>query len=495
MRTSQRAYIGGVPLLRGILVALLICFCCAARSQVTSLSQVKTLYVDSFPGGSGATLFHDSLVRRLTKNGRFVLVPSAQGADAVLTGTGQIWIRGYITINPRNPASDRQAVYGGYLSLEAVSADGKPLWSWLVTPNKLTWTNFVDDLAGRGAEKLIAASKAASATADASGSPSAHAQTTLTGAGATFPAPLYQKWFQNFEQAHPGTYVQYLPLGSQRGIQSLIAGKLDFAGSDVAPELVLNAVTTSHLRRFATVLGAVVPIYNIKGLTQDLRFTPEVLADIYLGKLRHWSDPEIRRSNKGVNLPDEQIVVIHRSEGSGTTWIWSDYLSKVSPAWTSAVGRGATLRWPEGRGAEGNEGVAEAVENTPNAIGYVELAYAIQHDLSYGAVRNRAHEFIHADLDNLAEAARTAGVAGEAAPSITDSDGKYAYPIATFTWIVIPTEIADALKKAAITDLLRWVLTDGQKECSAFGYAPLPHDVAVSQLRTVDGSSAVSSAK
>jgi phosphate ABC transporter phosphate-binding protein len=482
-RSLHPARAVGLCFVCGLLLLLAPQFCIAADApSVTSLSQVKTLYVESFSGGSDAELLRTSLVRRLAKDRRFNLVQSAKGADAVVNGTGQIWVRGFITINPRNPSTDRQPVYGGYLSLEVVGGDGQPLWSWLVSPGRLTWSNIVDELAGRAADKMIEAGKAAPVTVSAT-STSAHPQTTLTGGGATFPAPLYKKWFQVFEELHPGMYLQYSPTGSQSGLESLVAGKLDFAGSDVAPAVAVGAADAANLRRFATVLGAVVPIYNVKGVTQDLRFTPEALAEIYLGRVRRWNDPEIRRSNKGVNLPDDEIVVVHRSDGSGTTWVWSDYLSKVSSTWSSSVGRGTTLHWPVGTGAEHNEGVAEAVKHTPNSIGYVELVYAIQHDLSFGAVRNRAGEYVRADLDSLAEAAKVPGANGEPPPSITNAVGKYAYPISTFTWIVVPARLADATKRAATTELLRWMLTSGQKECSALAYAPLPRDVTDAQLR------------
>jgi phosphate ABC transporter phosphate-binding protein len=468
-----------------LLVAVVVCCLGAGAQRVDSLSRVKTLYVDSFSGGDEAAHLRSSLIHRLAKDGRFSLVQSAKGADAVVNGTGQIWIRGFITINPRNPSTDRQAVYSGYLSLEVVGSDGQPLWSWLVSPGRLTWNNIVDELADRGADKLLEASKVAPVTTSASGSASAHPQATLAGGGATFPAPLYKKWFEDFEQFHPGMSLRYSPIGSQKGIESLVAGRLDFAGSDVAPSEAVGASDAATLHRFATVLGAVVPIYNIKGVTQDLRFTPEILAGIYMGRVRRWNDPEIRRANKGVNLPNEEIVVTHRSDGSGTTWVWSDYLSKVSQTWLTSVGRGTTLHWPVGTGAEGNEGVAQAVKNTPNAIGYVELVYAIQHGLSFGAVRNRAGEYVRADLDSLAVAAKASGTAGEPPPSITNAPGKYAYPISAFTWIVVPGQMTDATKRSALAELLRWVLTAGQKECSALGYTPLPHDVTESQLRTL----------
>jgi phosphate transport system substrate-binding protein len=457
--------------------------CASLRGQVTSLSQVKTIYVDSFSGDpKDAFVLRNSLIRRLSKDGHFVLVPTPKGADAIVIGTGEIWRRGFISINPRTPSNDRQAVYSGYLSLEVVSADRQPLWSWLATPGKLIWTNFVDDLAGRAAEKLIAAAKSAPSTDIANSSATTNLHTTLTGAGATFPAPLYKKWFEDFNESHPGTKVLYSPVGSQLGIESLNAGKLDFAGSDVVPEQLNGVSGAANLRRFAMVLGAVVPIYNLKGGIEDLHFTPEALADIYLGKVRRWDDPEIRRSNKGANLPNEDIVVIHRSDGSGTTWVWSDFLSKVSPVWSSTVGRGTTIKWPVGTGAERNDGIAEAVGRTPYAIGYVELSYAIQRDLSFGSVRNRAGEYIHADLESLSEAARMSDVTGELAPSITNSQGKGAYPIAAFTWILIPEENSNQDKRDALIELLRWALTSGQKECSALGYVPLPQRLAEDQL-------------
>ena len=217
-------------------------------------------------------------------------------------------------------------------------------------------------------------------------------------------------------------------------------------------------------------------------MAQDLRFTPETLADIYLGRVRRWNDPEIRNTNKGVKLPDAEIAVVHRSDGSGTSWVWSDFLSKVSPAWSSAVGRGTTLHWPVGIGAERNEGVADAVKNTANSIGYVELTFAIQHQLSFGAVRNRTGEFIHADYESVAQAAKASGNGKAPASTITDPKGKGAYPVAAFTWFVLPEQTTDPAKRTALTELLRWALTSGQKDCAALGYVPLPRETADHQL-------------
>jgi hypothetical protein len=232
--------------------------CTPSCAQATSLSQIKTLYVDSLAGDpKDAVLLRSSLIRRLEKESRFVVVQSQKGADVVITGRGEIWRRGFITTNSRTPWRDHQAVYSGYLSLEAVSADGQPLWSWLATPGKLMWSNIVDELTGRAAEKLISAIKSAPAPQAETGPAPAHPQTTLTGAGATFPGPIYRKWFEDFEQTHPGTNVQYALVGSQLGIESLLAGRLDFAGSDIAPDQVTGAASHANVRRFATVLGRI----------------------------------------------------------------------------------------------------------------------------------------------------------------------------------------------------------------------------------------------
>jgi phosphate transport system substrate-binding protein len=389
-------------------------------------------------------------------------------------------------MNPRSPSTNLQAVFGGYLSLEVLGSDGQPLWSWLVTPGRLSWNSIVDDLTGHAAKKLLDAAKSNGASSPAPGAGGALAETTLVGAGATFPAPLYQKWFQDFEQLHPGVTIRYSQQGSQLGVERILAGQLDFAGSDIAPEEIIDPQAASHLHRIASVLGAVVPIYNIKGVSRDLRFTPEALADIYLGRVRRWNDPEIGRINRGVDLPDVPIAVVHRSDGSGTTWVWSDFLSKVSPAWAATIGRNALLKWPVGSGAERNEGVAETVQTTPNSIGYVELAYAIQHQLSFGTVRNRAGEFIHADLDSLAAAASGFAAAGEPPATITDSPARNAYPIAAFTWLLFPVRSSDPANRAALGTLLRWLLTSGQKECSALGYAPLPQDIADAEFRLLN---------
>jgi phosphate ABC transporter phosphate-binding protein len=483
----EKSRLGFRLLLLNSLLASLIAGCAlvAASESVDSLSKVKTLYIAPLKGTAEADRLREGLARHLAGS-RFKLVQSPKSAEAILTGTVEIWVKGYVSVDPRAPSANRQAAYAGYFSVEVSSPDGEPLWSSLVTPHKPIWSDITDNLASNAARKLMVAAEAPRPSGSAPPAPGALAKTSLSAAGATFPAPLYQKWFEDFEQQHPGVHLRYSPIGSQAGVERLVAREIDFAGSDVLPAAAVGASAASHFQLIGTVLGAVVPIYNLNGVARVLHFSPEILADIYLGRAQKWNDEAIRRLNKGASLPDAAIKVIHRSDGSGTTWIWSDFLSKTSPSWSSSVGRGTTLHWPAGVGAEGNDGVAEAVRSTPNSIGYVELTYAIRRKLSFGAVRNRAGQFIQADLESVAEAARAVPVSDDSAHTLTASSAKLAYPIAAFTWLVLPTEVTDPSKRAALAELLKWILTSGQKDCSSLGYAPLPREVVESQLRIVD---------
>ena len=452
------------------------------------LSQVKKLYVAPLSGGAGTNELRASLIKQLTKAkaGKFQIVENPSQADAVLKATGQLWITGYISVNPRASTGNRQPVYGGYLSVEVLGRGNEVLWSYLVTPTKFSSSSAPDDLSGNLVKQLLAA-HAAKGTSGPNARSAGHLeQTALHGAGATFPAPLYQKWFESFEANHPTVQIRYDAVGSEAGVRLLTEDKVDFAGSDVPPDA--SASQPSFLR-VPTVLGGVVPIYNLKNIDSSLRFTSEMLAGIYLGQITRWNDPLIQASNKGVSLPNAQIAVIHRSDGSGTTYAWSDFLSKTDSAWKSSVGSGTTLNWPVGTNAEGNGGVATMVQKTPNSIGYVELVYAIQHQLSFGSVRNASGEFIHADLQALAIAAKNAGGSPSQPPaSITNAAGKGAYPIATFTWLLLPQQTDDSAKRMALAELLRWVLTAGQKESSALGYAPLPRDLAERVLHSLPNS-------
>jgi phosphate transport system substrate-binding protein len=312
-------------------------------------------------------------------------------------------------------------------------------------------------------------------------------QTLINGAGATFPYPIYSKWFDEFHKLHPDAQINYQSIGSGGGIRQLEAGTVDFGASDMPmndEQLQKQKVPVQH---FPTVLGGVVPTYNIAGVTAELKFTQEALAGIFLGTIKKWNDPAVAKSNPGVKLPDADIVVVHRSDGSGTTFIWSDFLSKVSPEWKAQVGASTSVKWPVGLGAKGNEGVAGLVKQTPNSVSYVELIYAIQNKMSYGRVRNSAGAFIKADLASV-----TAAAAGAAANmpedfrvSITNAPGKTAYPISSFTWLLVPTQISDATKKKDLVEFLHWMLGPGQKMTEALSYAPLPKSVVVKEVAAI----------
>jgi phosphate transport system substrate-binding protein len=452
------------------------------RAQTAKeLSQVRKVFVVPLSGDDSSATLRESLVKRLRKNGKFEVVATSGQADAVVRVSGQIWVSGYEVANPRSPAN-RHAVYAGFLSVEMVGADNALLWSHLVIPGNFSFGRVSDSLSKTLVKALVDAQ-----VKSAQLPKQVVAETSLQGAGSTLAAPIYQEWIESFQRQHPQVRVRYDAVGSALGTQLLLEQKVDFAASEVPPSNQGPSQSTAPPRQLASLLGAVVPIYNLKARRQQLRFTPEALAGIYLGKITKWNDPIIQGANKDVTLPDADIVVIHRSDGSGTTYAWSDYLSKISNDWRTEVGAGATLHWPIGTGADGNEGVAATVERTPNSVGYVELFYAVRHRLYFGSVRNAAGVFTQANLDSVGAAAGSAMTENSGTPfSITDASGKEAYPIATFTFFLLPQQISDIRKKAVLIDFFRWVLTSGQRECSALGYAPLPHDFAVRQLRVLN---------
>jgi phosphate transport system substrate-binding protein len=311
------------------------------------------------------------------------------------------------------------------------------------------------------------------------------AQTTITGAGATFPYPLYSKWFDEYHKLHPDVQINYQSIGSGGGIRQVIAGTVDFGATDgpmTDEQLAQSKVKILH---FPTVLGAVVATYNVAGVTQDLKFTPAALAGIFLGTIKQWNDPAIAAANAGVTLPPTDIIVVHRSDGSGTTYVWTDYLSKVSERWKSQVGRNTSVNWPVGLGGKGNEGVSGLVKQTPNSIGYVELVYAVQNKLAYAAVQNAAGTFVRADLASVTSAAASATMPDDFRVSITNPAGSDAYPIASFTWLLVPEQLPDARKGRAIVDFLRWMLTDGQALAAPLSYAPLPKPVVAKEQQAI----------
>jgi phosphate transport system substrate-binding protein len=310
----------------------------------------------------------------------------------------------------------------------------------------------------------------------------------LNAAGATFPTPIYTKWFDVYHTAHPDVEINYQSIGSGGGIRQLQAGTVDFGASDGPMSDEQLAQSKFKILHFPTVLGAVVPTYNIAGVTGDLNFTQKALAGIYLGTITKWNDPEISKANAGVNLPSADIVVVHRSDGSGTSYIWTDFLSKVSDDWKTKVGKANTsVNWPVGLGGKGNEGVTGLVKQTPNSIGYIELIYAVQNKIAYGNVQNAAGKFVKADLASVtaAAAADAKAIPDDFRVSITNAPGPKVYPISSFTWLLIPAQIQDAAKRDAIKNFLKWMLTDGQKYNEALSYAQLPKDVIGKETKAI----------
>lgn len=309
----------------------------------------------------------------------------------------------------------------------------------------------------------------------------------INAAGATFPYPIYSKWFDVYHTQHPDIQINYQSQGSGAGIRQLLAGTVDFGASDgpMTDEQLSQAKV--KILHFPTVLGAVVPTYNISGVTGELNFTPKALAGIYLGTITKWNDPEIAKSNPGAKLPGDDIVVVHRSEGSGTTYIWTDFLSKVSDDWKNKVGKNTSVNWPTGLGQKGNEGVTGLVKQTPNSIGYIELIYAIQNNIPYGKVQNATGKFIKADLASVTAAAAAAAneMPEDFRVSITNAPGPAAYPISSFTWLLIPAQIQDSVKRDAIKGFLKWMLGDGQGFNEGLSYARLPKPVIAKEMKAI----------
>ena len=301
---------------------------------------------------------------------------------------------------------------------------------------------------------------------------------TLNGAGATFPYPIYSKWFSEYHKLHPDVQINYQSIGSGGGIRQVIAGTVDFGASDGPMSDQQLAEAKFKILHIPAVLGAVVPAYNVPGISGELRFSPETIAGIFLGNISKWSDKAIAADNPGAKLPDRDIVVVHRSDGSGTTYIFTDYLSKVSAEWKEKVGKGTSVKWPRGLGGKGNEGVAGMIRQTEGAFGYVELIYAIQSKIPYGAVRNSAGNWVKASLESTtAAAAAVKDMPADFRVSITNPPARDAYPIASFTWLLVPAQFADRSKGKVMMDLLTWMLDQGESMAAQLDYAPLPQSV------------------
>jgi len=298
----------------------------------------------------------------------------------------------------------------------------------------------------------------------------------LNGAGATFPNPIYSKWFSEYNQLHPNVKINYQSIGSGGGIRQVTDGTVDFGASDVTMTDQQISQAKVKVMAMPTVLGAVVPVYNIPGVNKELNFSGDVIADIYLGKITKWNDGRIAKDNPGANLPDKAILPVYRSDGSGTSFIFTDFLSKVSPAWNSGPGKGAAINWPVGIGQKGNEGIAGMVRQSPYSFGYVELIYAVQNKMSYGLVRNSSGKFVKASTDGVTAAAAGAAksMPADYRISITNAPGADAYPISSFTWLLIPTHSTDPAKAKALADFMGWMLDHGESEAAVLTYAPLP---------------------
>lgn len=309
----------------------------------------------------------------------------------------------------------------------------------------------------------------------------------INGAGATFPYPIYSKWFDEYHKAHPNVEINYQSIGSGGGIRQLTNGTVFFGASDgpmTNDQILAAGFPILHL---PTVLGGVVPVYEIPGVKAELRFTGAILAEIYLGKITKWNDAAIRLANPGVSLPATDITVVHRSDGSGTSYIFCDYLAKVSPEWKKSVGVATSVNWPVGVGGKGNEGVAGLVKQTPGAIGYVELIYALQNKIPYGSVQNLAGEFLRASTETVSDAAAAAArnMPKDFRVSITNAPGKSVYPISSFTWLLVQVNPKDRGRSRIFSDFIRWALTDGQRYCEGLGYAPLPKEVVALELEAL----------
>jgi phosphate transport system substrate-binding protein len=334
---------------------------------------------------------------------------------------------------------------------------------------------------------------AAALTLAAAGS--AHAQLQLNGAGATFPYPMYSKWFSLYAKVDPSARFNYQSIGSGGGIKQITEQTVDFGATDGPMTDEQLKAAPGPILHVPTVMGAVVLTYNVEGVKTGLRLTPEAIADIFLGRIVKWNDPALVKANPGVDLPDRDIVVVHRSDGSGTTYIFVDYLSKISQTWRDKVGRGTSVSWPVGLGGKGNEGVTGLVKQTPYSIGYVELIYARSNSLPYAVVQNKAGEYVTPALDSVTAAAASAAASmpDDFRVSITDADGPDAYPIAGMTWLLVYQKQSDAEKGRKLVAFLDWALKDGQKSAADLHYAPLPAAVAtkvlasLSKITTSDG--------
>ena len=471
--------------------AVCVAFCCAMvgptlASQTAPANQIRRIYVEPFATREGSEALREDVLAELHKIKSVSLAGDESSADAILGGGGEVWIKGYRSHNPQlgKVPPNGTPIYTGFLSIELRDKTGQTLWSYLATPPAASG-DVSKDLSILIAKKLDDALKQGEALTFTA--PLPQPTTILTGAGATFPFPVYEKWFTNYRRENPSVQITYEPIGSAAGIGRLLAQSVDFGASD-SPEVIHELAPGDEDKYlfFPSVVGAVVPVVNLPGLPRDIAFTPEALAGIYLGKIKKWNDPILTRINRGLRLPDLDIAVVHRADGSGTSYAWTDYLSKTSPEWKGQVGTSLAPKWPVGHEANGNDGVAKLVREQSGSIGYVEFIYALQNHLSYGRVRNRNGEFIPASLESIAAAAsHSMKVSPDFKASIVDVPGAGVYPISSFTWIVVPARSADDTIRKALTGFLQWMLGPAQRQAAALGYLPIPKDLAKEEAAAI----------
>lgn len=465
---------------------LTICFafCCAMfwsalAWQTAPANPIRRIYVEPFATHSGSEKFREDVIAELRRLNSVSLAADEASADAILGGGGEVWIKGYRSHNPQlgDVAPNGTAIYTGFLSMELRDKDGQTLWSYLATPPAAS-TDISKDLSKLIVTKLAGALEQGEAPFRAV--PMPQPTTVLKGAGATFPFPVYRKWFTNYRRENPDLQITYEPIGSEAGVRKLLANSVDFGASD-SPEVIHDLAPGDEEKYLflPSVVGAVVPVVNLPGSPRDIAFTPEALAGIYLGKIKKWNDPILTRANRDLRLPDLDIAVVHRADGSGTSYVWTDYLSKTSPEWKAHVGTSLAPKWPVGLEANGNDGVSKLVKEQTGAIGYVEFIYALQNHLSYGRVRNRDGKFVSASLESIAAAAsHSMKISQDFKVSIVDAPGEGVYPLSSYTWIVVPTRIADDSERNALTGFLQWMAGPGQRQSAALGYLPIPEDIA-----------------
>jgi len=468
---------------------LTVCFafCCpmfgfTLPQQTAPANPIRRLYVEPFATQAGSEKFREDVVSELRKLNSVSLAADESSADAILGGGGEVWIKGYRSHNPQlgKVPPNGTPIYNGFLSMELRDKNGQTLWSYLATPPEAS-DDVSKDLSTLIVKKLVEALKQGEAPSRTA--PLPQPTTILKGAGATFPFPVYEKWFTNYRRVNPPLQITYEPIGSEAGVRKLLTNSVDFGASD-SPEVVhvLAPEEEEKYLFFPSVVGAVVPVVNLSGLPSDIAFTPEALAGIYLGKIKKRNDPILTRANRGIHLPDLDIAVIHRADGSGTSYVWTDYLSKISPQWKAQVGTSLAPKWPVGQEANVNDGVAKLVKERAGSIGYVEFIYALQNHLTYGRVRNRDGKFVSASLESIAAAAsRSMKVTQDSQAAIVDAPGADVYPISSYTWIVVPVHTANDATRNALTGFLHWILDAGQRQAAALGYLPLPQDVVIKE--------------